>query len=245
MTHPDHGAQRPEIPTGHGSAVGTFAKRAVALTAATAGAAVTLTGLAGTATAAAPGARVFHKWDRVAHCESGNRWHINTGNGFYGGLQFTSGTWAAYGGHRYAGRADHASRIEQIQVARRVLASQGPGAWPVCSRQAGLTRGNGHATHRALPAHPVRATRALARAHGRHHAPARHATHHRARAHTAARHTPRHAHHETYRVRPGDTLARIAHRHHVAGGWRALWHANSGKVHNPNVIHVGAVLRIP
>jgi resuscitation-promoting factor RpfA len=79
-------------------------------------------------------------WDRVAHCESSGNWHISTGNGFYGGLQFTARTWAAFGGHRYARQANRASRFEQIAVARRVLAAQGPGAWPVCGPRAGLTR---------------------------------------------------------------------------------------------------------
>lgn len=77
-------------------------------------------------------------WDRLAQCESGGNWHINTGNGFHGGLQFTYQTWSAYGGGAYAPRADLASKSQQIAVAQRVLASQGPGAWPVCSVRAGL-----------------------------------------------------------------------------------------------------------
>jgi hypothetical protein len=77
-------------------------------------------------------------WERVAACESSNRWHVNSGNGYYGGLQFTSSTWRAYGGHRYAPRADLASKGQQIAVAERVLDAQGPGAWPVCSDRAGL-----------------------------------------------------------------------------------------------------------
>lgn len=80
-------------------------------------------------------------WDKVAKCESGRNWAINTGNGFYGGLQFTRSTWAAYGGLRYAPSANLASRAQQITVAERVLASQGPGAWPVCGPRAGLSRG--------------------------------------------------------------------------------------------------------
>lgn len=71
-------------------------------------------------------------WDAVAACESGGNWAINTGNGFYGGLQFTESTWDAYGGSAYAPRADLASREQQIAVAERVYASQGSGAWPVC-----------------------------------------------------------------------------------------------------------------
>ncbi|MDF8266358.1 transglycosylase family protein [Luteipulveratus flavus] len=82
-------------------------------------------------------------WDRVAACESGGNWSISTGNGYYGGLQFSSGTWRAYGGTAYASTANRASRDTQIRIAQRVLANQGPGAWPVCSRRAGLTRSNG------------------------------------------------------------------------------------------------------
>ncbi|WP_195849093.1 transglycosylase family protein [Arsenicicoccus cauae] len=81
-------------------------------------------------------------WDRVAACESGGNWSISTGNGYHGGLQFTPSTWRAYGG---SGSAAGASKSEQIRVAKRVLAGQGPGAWPVCSRKAGLTRGSGGA----------------------------------------------------------------------------------------------------
>lgn len=71
-------------------------------------------------------------WDKVAQCESTGDWNINTGNGYYGGLQFASSTWKAYGGTAYASRADLASKSEQIAVAEKVLRGQGPGAWPVC-----------------------------------------------------------------------------------------------------------------
>ena len=72
-------------------------------------------------------------WDIIARCESGGNWHINTGNGYYGGLQFAQGTWEAYGGLSYASRADLASREAQISVAEQVKADQGFGAWPVCA----------------------------------------------------------------------------------------------------------------
>ena len=88
-------------------------------------------------------------WDAVAACESGGNWAINTGNGYYGGLQFSSSTWKAYGGARYASTANQASKSAQIATAKRVLAAQGPGAWPVCSQRAGLTRANGGATSAA------------------------------------------------------------------------------------------------
>lgn len=72
-------------------------------------------------------------WDRIANCESHNNWGINTGNGFYGGVQFDLNTWAANGGLRYAPRADLATREEQIAIAEVTQARQGWGAWPVCS----------------------------------------------------------------------------------------------------------------
>jgi LysM repeat protein len=71
-------------------------------------------------------------WSAIAACESGGNWSDNTGNGFYGGLQFTEQTWLAYGGGQYAPSANLASPSEQIAVAERVLAGQGIGAWPVC-----------------------------------------------------------------------------------------------------------------
>ncbi|HHY07896.1 MAG TPA: transglycosylase family protein [Corynebacteriales bacterium] len=87
-------------------------------------------------------------WDRLAQCEAGGNWHINTGNGYYGGLQFSQGTWEAHGGTQYAPRADLATREQQIAVAERVLATQGWGAWPGCSSALGL---NSAATPRNVP----------------------------------------------------------------------------------------------
>ncbi len=84
-------------------------------------------------------------WDRVATCESSGNWSINTGNGYYGGLQFSASTWKAFGGQAYAPQAHQATKAQQIAVARRTLHTQGPGAWPTCSVRAGLTRENGGA----------------------------------------------------------------------------------------------------
>jgi resuscitation-promoting factor RpfB len=75
-------------------------------------------------------------WDRLAECESGGNWSINTGNGFYGGLQFTLSTWRAYGG---TGMPHEASREEQIAVAERVQDAQGWGAWPACTSKLGIS----------------------------------------------------------------------------------------------------------
>ncbi len=90
-------------------------------------------------------------WDRVAACESSGNWSINTGNGYYGGLQFSASTWKAFGGQAYASQANQATKAQQIAVARRTLHAQGPGAWPTCSVRAGLTRENGGAASDAQP----------------------------------------------------------------------------------------------
>lgn len=206
-------------------------RRAAAVVATTVGAAAVATTAYAAPSQAAP---AHHSvWDRVANCESSNNWHINTGNGFYGGLQFSAGTWHAYHGHRYASQANHASRKEQIAVARRVLASQGRDAWPVCGPHAGLTRASGDATHAALAqhAHPF----------GHHQKHHKHKAKHAAKHHRAAKRT----HHGTYRVRSGDTLSKIAHAHHVHGGWHALYRANHSRLSNPNVLRVGQVLHLP
>ena len=92
-------------------------------------AAVSLGVLAAPASAAAP-----NDWDAVAQCESSGNWAINTGNGYYGGLQFSASTWAAYGGHQYAPNAHQATKAQQIAVAERTLDTQGKGAWPTCGR---------------------------------------------------------------------------------------------------------------
>jgi len=92
--------------------------------------------LAATGNAAAADSGV---WDRIAQCESGGNWHINTGNGYYGGLQFSPSTWRAYGGTAYAATADGATKSQQISVATKVQNAQGWGAWPTCSARAGAS----------------------------------------------------------------------------------------------------------
>jgi nucleoid-associated protein YgaU len=233
MYEPKHRAPRESrlaelrIPVGKGVAVGVAAA-----------------GLAGAAIGAAPAAEAASGtvWDRVASCESGNNWHINTGNGYYGGVQFSESTWRGYHGAKYAPRADLATRLEQIAVARRVLAAQGPNAWPVCGPRAGLTRSSGQATSAPLPenanSHHGESHRSQ---HRRHHV--RKHRQHAGTHHHGVRH--KHASGTHYRVHSGDTLSVIAQRFHVAGGWRAVWNHNRAVVHNPNYIRVGQVLRIP
>lgn len=77
-------------------------------------------------------------WDRIAECESGGDWSINTGNSYFGGVQFLKTSWDAMGGQEFAAYPHHASKAEQIIVAERLLEVQGWGAWPVCSAKAGL-----------------------------------------------------------------------------------------------------------
>lgn len=86
----------------------------------------------------APSAPSGSVWDRLAQCESGGNWSINTGNGYHGGLQFSRSTWQAYGGGQYAPTADKASRSEQIAIAKKTQASQGWGAWPACTKKLGI-----------------------------------------------------------------------------------------------------------
>jgi hypothetical protein len=123
--------------------------------------AVVLAGAAACSALVLPGSAsaAEHNWDGVAECESSGDWHINTGNGYYGGLQFSASTWAAYGGHQYASNAHLASKEQQIAVAERTLDSQGVGAWPNCGRY--LTGGSSaRAAAPAQAAAPERASRA-------------------------------------------------------------------------------------
>jgi resuscitation-promoting factor RpfA len=106
-----------------------------------AGLAVVLLAVLAPLIVAAPAeAASLYTWNRLAHCESSGRWHINTGNGYYGGLQFSRSTWRAYGGRKFAHNAHRATKAEQIRVAERVRRHQGWRAWPYCSRRLGLRR---------------------------------------------------------------------------------------------------------
>jgi resuscitation-promoting factor RpfA len=161
-------------------------------------------------------------WDSLAQCESSGNWHINSGNGFYGGLQFTQSTWQAYGGGQYASRADMASREQQISVAENVLQSQGPGAWPVCSKKAGSAS--------STVKHVVAAPKAIAVPKKVVQAPQPEAA--AAPVSNAG----------SYTVATGDTLSTIAQKLNVPGGWQALYEKNKGQVTDPNLIFPGQQL---
>ncbi|MET9765021.1 transglycosylase family protein [Streptomyces sp. NPDC006372] len=178
--------------------------------------------LAATGNAAAADSGV---WDRIAQCESGGNWHINTGNGYYGGLQFAASTWSAYGGTAYAATADRASRSQQIAVATKVQRAQGWGAWPVCSARAGASGGAP-----AASADPVTTTKSAPAKPSK--APAR-----------TTEHADRGSSRGDYTVRQGDTLSGIAARHGIT--WQRLYTANEAAIGgDPDVIVPGLRLEL-
>ncbi|MFB7471669.1 transglycosylase family protein [Kitasatospora sp. NPDC056184] len=200
-------------------------------------------------------------WDKVAQCESGGNWSINTGNGFYGGLQFTNSTWSAFGGTAFAARADLATKDQQIATAEKVLAVQGPGAWPVCSVQAGLTKGGTPAavdtsaaakpaaqtpapaqTPAAKPAAKpqTQAPAAKPAAEPQTQAPAASGT-------AAAPQQPQSGRQaaEDYTVVAGDWLSSIADEHQVQGGWQRLYELNRATLADgPHTIYPGQHLTL-
>ncbi|MGC9665839.1 transglycosylase family protein [Planosporangium sp. 12N6] len=201
----------------------------LALGAVTAGAAGAAS-LLGPAQAASAASSV--NWDAVAQCESGGNWSINTGNGFYGGLQFTQSTWAGYGGKQYAARADQATREQQIAVAEKVRAGQGMGAWPVCGSRGGSTQSY---TPKKATTKSQSGGKSESSGESQQQAPAQ----------AAQPATPVQATGRTYQVQPGDTLSTIAERQGVNGGWEALYALNRQVVGgNPNLILPGQQLQL-
>ncbi|GAB2476775.1 hypothetical protein GCM10027030_08700 [Luteococcus sediminum] len=173
--------------------------------------------------AAAPAQAAGTVWDRVAQCESTGNWSINTGNGYYGGLQFSRSTWLAFGGGKYAPTANKATKAQQIEIAKKTLKVQGPGAWPVCSRKAGLTRANGLAVSTGVTS-SVKTV-----------APKKKA------AAVAPAKSVKGAKYVT--VKSGDTLGKIAKRN-GAGSWKKVWQLNKSTIKNPNMIKVGQKVRV-
>lgn len=204
---------------------------------------ITAAGVAGTAALLGPASAAQASsvnWDAIAQCESGGNWSINTGNGFYGGLQFTKGTWKAYGGTKYASTANKASRSEQISIAEKVLRGQGIGAWPVCGKKGGSTKhysgsntsgSHSESTHHSSSTHKSSHT-------------SKSVTHKSSKSsHKATSRVVRSASvkatGKTYVVRSGDTLSAIATRNNVKGGWHSLAQLNSGIINDPNLIFPG------
>ncbi|WP_172381478.1 transglycosylase family protein [Streptomyces sp. MNP-20] len=184
-------------------------------------------------------------WNKVAACESTNNWSINTGNGFYGGLQFTQSTWEAYGGTAYAPRADLATRDQQIAVAEKVLDGQGPGAWPVCSVRAGLTRGGDTPDVKPATAPEKRTSTANdAKTDGGRTAPK---PPRRTVKDVKPEVTPQSAAGTArmYTVVHGDTLSGIAGERRVRGGWPQLYQNNRRTIgDDPDLITPGQRLSL-
>ena len=174
-------------------------------------------------------------WDAIAQCESGGNWKINTGNGYYGGLQFSRSTWLAYGGGQYAPTASQASRSQQLAVAERTLRGQGIGAWPTCGKRAGSSASyQPQGDTGSTAGSSERATRSERRS-----TPAR-----QQQTTTRVERSSAPAGGKTYVVRSGDTLSKIAAAQGVDGGWKAIYAANRSVVENPNLIFPGERLKI-
>jgi nucleoid-associated protein YgaU len=193
-------------------------------------------------------------WDAVAQCESSGNWAINTGNGYYGGLQFSQSTWNAYGGQQYASRADLATREEQIAVAEKTLAGQGWGAWSCAyagggegPTQRSVSSSNDPAPAAAADTSSAAASSSSSSSNGRADR-SRHQDTSAASAASAPAATPATAPASaadgTYTVVSGDTLSKIATANGVAGGWQALFQANSDVVSDADLIFPGQVLRL-
>ncbi len=164
--------------------------------------------------AAAPAQAKGGVWNRVAKCESGGRWKINSGNGYYGGLQFSARTWRAYGGKKYGSQAHRASKSEQIAIARRVLAGQGAGAWGGCGRKAGLTKSSGKASRSAKPGSSSSSPKLTAKQ----------------KKAKAAKLAKLKATKVATVTKKTHTLKKLAKRYHVKGGWKAVYRLNQGIV---------------
>ncbi|MGW1587127.1 transglycosylase family protein [Streptomyces sp. NPDC002386] len=215
------------------------ATRAIALAGVTGAAVAAPLMAAGNASAA-----TTSEWDAVAQCESGGNWSINTGNGYYGGLQFSASTWAAYGGTQYAGQANQASKAQQIAVAEKVLAAQGKGAWPVCGTGLSSTPNNGSApsgssqsTSSGSAASRSTDQQAASRSSERPAAGAKKTV-------TTPTGKKVKKGDGEYKVVKGDTLGTIAAKHKVDGGWQQLFKLNKDIVEDADLIYPGQQLHL-
>ncbi|MFJ4564010.1 transglycosylase family protein [Streptomyces caelestis] len=215
------------------------ASRAIAIAGVTGAAVAAPLMAAGNASAA-----TASEWDAVAQCESGGNWSINTGNGYYGGLQFSASTWSGYGGTKYASTADQATKAQQIEIAEKVLASQGKGAWPVCGKglsSAGYTGGGSSsgdsASNSSSQSTETRQTEQQ---------PASRSEERPAAKKTVTTPTGKKVKKGDgeYKVVKGDTLSSIATEHEVEGGWAKLYELNKDIVQEANLIYPGQQLHL-
>ncbi|WP_442804788.1 transglycosylase family protein [Streptomyces luteogriseus] len=211
---------------------------------------VALAGVTGAAVAAplmAAGnasAATASEWDAVAQCEAGGNWSINTGNGYYGGLQFSASTWAGYGGTKYAATADQATKAQQIEIGEKVLAGQGKGAWPVCGKGlssaayagGGSSGDSGSSSQSQQQSTESRETQQ----------PASRSDERPAAKKTVTTPTGKKVKKGDgeYKVVKGDTLSSIAEDKKVDGGWEKLFKLNKDIVTDANLIYPGQQLHL-
>ncbi|GCB48688.1 transglycosylase family protein [Streptomyces sp. NL15-2K] len=211
------------------------ATRAIAIAGVTGAAVAAPLMAAGNASAA-----TASEWDTVAQCESGGNWAINTGNGYYGGLQFSASTWAGYGGTQYASTADQATKAQQIEIAEKVLAGQGKGAWPVCGK--GLSSGGysgGSSSADSSSSDSGTSTRSTEQQTSR-------SAERPAAKKTVTTPTGKKVKKGDgeYKVVAGDTLSSIAEAHDVKGGWEKLFELNKDIVQEADLIYPGQQLHL-
>lgn len=206
----------------------------------------TLAGVTGAAVAApliattSASAATTSEWDAVAQCESGGNWSINTGNGYTGGLQFSASTWAAYGGTAFASSADQASKSQQIQIAEKVLAGQGKGAWPSCG--VGLSNAaNDAGSDDSAQQAPKAAPKAAPKQEAPKAAPRAEQEQPASRSETRG---PVKKGDGEYKVKSGDTLSKIAEAKKVKGGWEKLFDLNKDIVEDADEIFPGQQLHL-
>lgn len=211
---------------------------------------VTLAGVAGAVvaaplmTAGTASAATASEWDRVAQCESGGNWAINTGNGYYGGLQFSSSTWAAFGGKSYAPQANQASKSQQIAIAEKVLKGQGKGAWPHCG--VGLSNssytGGGSTTAPKTETKKTEPKKTETKKTQPKTEPKRSET--PAPTTRSERTEAPKTGNGSYEVKSGDTLGTIAEAGGVEGGWEKLFELNKDIVSDADLIFPGQKLKL-
>ncbi|MEU5231985.1 transglycosylase family protein [Streptomyces anulatus] len=187
-------------------------------------------------------------WDAVAQCESGGNWSINTGNGYYGGLQFSQSSWAAAGGTQYASRADLASKDQQIATAEKLLDLQGPGAW-ACAGAGGLTNdgvdpgvntGSGSGESKPEQAQPERQAEQPTTRSEQREAPKAESK----KTVTTPTGEKVQKGDGEYKVKVGDTLSTIAEAEGVKGGWSKLFELNDDIVKDADLIFPGQQLHL-
>jgi len=194
------------------------------------------------ALAAPASAATDSTWDRVAQCESSGNWAINTGNGYFGGLQFSQSTWNEFGGGAYAPRADLATKSQQIAIAEKTLAGQGWGAW-TCAAIVGATGGVDLRSSEA-PTGNSSTTASSPSAGSSSSAVASAPVSTGGSANDPADASPS-AGSGSYTVQQGDTLFKIAQAQGIAGGWQAIYAVNTNTIADPNSLYIGETIILP